>query len=67
MNMDYCKFENTYKDLMQCLEGYPTSESEKKYAKKIFKTMINVLIEEGIIEVSTYDEEELDYYINNME
>lgn len=61
MNMDYCKFENTYKDLMQCLESSPASERERKYARKIFETIINTLIDEEVIE--EYDKEVLDYLI----
>lgn len=45
MNMSYCRFENTYKDLMECqnaLEDFIqndedciSSDSERGYAKKL--------------------------------
>lgn len=65
MNMDYCKFENTYKDLMQCLEvGEPVDDIERKYAGKMFKAVLDTLINEGVIE--GYDKEELEYFINAL-
>lgn len=61
MDMDYFNFENTYKALTRCLESGPASEKERKYARKIFETIIDTLINEEVIE--GYDKEELDYFI----
>lgn len=39
MNMSYCAFENTYRDLRQCLdileEGGPTSKDELRYKREL--------------------------------
>lgn len=52
-NMSYCRFENTFPDLKDCLdalkEGEKLSESEKKYAKKMLKEMADFLIETEIV------------------
>jgi hypothetical protein len=39
-NMSYCRFENTYRDLVDCdnnLNDEPESETEKKYRNKLVK------------------------------
>lgn len=39
-NMSYCRFENTYKDLVECdeyLEDIDLSDMEKKYREKLIK------------------------------
>lgn len=52
-NMSYCRFENTFPDLKDCLEalgeGEKLSESEKKYARKMLKLMADFLLEQDII------------------
>lgn len=41
VNMSYCKFENTYKALIECINhvnnGKETSPQEIEYAKKLYK------------------------------
>ena len=43
-NMSYCRFENTYRDLQDCLNALQNedlselSESEKRYAKELIET-----------------------------
>jgi len=36
-NMSYCRFENTYKDLLQCLSAMnePLSEDEQAYKRRL--------------------------------
>jgi hypothetical protein len=42
-NMSYCRFENTYSDLVDCYEALgeqeldDLSETERKYAEKLIK------------------------------
>jgi RNA-splicing ligase RtcB len=55
--MSYCRFENTFPDLRDCLEALgdkmeveKMSESEKKYAKKMLWMMAEFLLNEQIIE-----------------
>jgi len=38
-NMSYCRMENTYRDLQECVENWEEtkSESELKYRNKIIK------------------------------
>ncbi len=42
-NMSYCRFENTYEDLVDCCEALQESEldelseTERKYAEKLIK------------------------------
>lgn len=42
-NMSYCRFENTFPDLEDCLEalreGEKLSKTEKEYAKKMIRLM----------------------------
>ena len=48
-NMSYCRFENTYADLMDCYEALgdkPISElsdSEKRYAKKLIELCQDII------------------------
>ena len=47
-NMSYCRFENTYSDLLDCYESLQNksidelSESEKKYALRLIKLCSNI-------------------------
>ena len=53
-NMSYCKFENTDKDLQECLDSLRerniSSNSEKRAANRILATILLFLEDEGIIE-----------------
>ncbi len=62
-NMSYCRFENTYHDLQDCLEALANegmdslSESEKKYAKKLIDTCTEIAqdFDESIDEIVFVD------------
>jgi len=53
-NMSYCQFENTDKDLQECLdllrERNISSNSEKRVANRILQTILLFLHDEEIIE-----------------
>lgn len=51
-NMGYCRFENTYNDLLDVYENWdePQNESEKEYRYKLLK-----LAEKIVNEYSTED------------
>ena len=56
-NMSYCRFENTFRDLEDCVENIDNdglSESEKKYKAKLIALCIEVSIDHP------YDEEDED-------
>ena len=46
-NMSYCRFENTYKDLVDCYENMENvnSESEKRYRQRLIKLCQNIIDE----------------------
>lgn len=53
-NMSYCRFENTYEDLVECYETLQEkyldelSETERKYAEKLIKLCENIVDDFGI-------------------
>lgn len=53
-NMSYCRFQNTYEDVAECLdalEGQKPLSSEEYYAAlDLFKTVLQFCTEEGFIE-----------------
>lgn len=48
-NMAYCRFENTYSDLLDCYNAIEDrkelSESEEKYAEKMYRLCQNFIDE----------------------
>lgn len=45
MNMDYCKFENTLQDLMQCyqdMDNLNISKEELRYRQKLIDLCIEI-------------------------
>lgn len=63
-NMSYCRFENTSKDLQDCLDNWnkPTSDSEEKHKLKIYelaKDIVEKVDSESINEFGDTDEEDL--------
>ena len=46
MNMNYCRMENTYRDLLDCCENWDETESqsELKYREKILKVCKEIVI-----------------------
>lgn len=65
-NMAYCRFENTYKDLIDCYEALQNSEieslseSEKKYAIKLIK-MCRDVSDEFLDEADDFSDEADDF------
>lgn len=60
-NMSYCRFENTYKDLLDCSANLENlnSESEKRYRAKLIELCEEIVYEgKQIIEKEDEDEEE---------
>lgn len=61
MYMDYCRFENTYSDMMDCLAslGEPKGASEREIekAKDMFEEILNTMREFCVID--DYDAEQL--------
>lgn len=62
-NMSYCRFENTYSDLLDCYESLQNksidelSESEKKYALKLIK-LCSDISEDFLHEINKGEENE---------
>lgn len=50
-NMSYCRFENTYGDLQDCLEALlndeELSESEAKYRDMLIKMCVDIALDYG--------------------
>lgn len=48
-NMSYCRFENTYRDLLDCQENMADelSDSEKKYREKLVTLCREIVIDFG--------------------
>ena len=71
MNMSYCRFENTYNDVKDCMfaidEGAELSERESRYAKRLFKDVLSFLYDNGIIEEYTRENaDDIDEWIDGM-
>ena len=53
-NMSYCRFENTERDVLDCIgaleERSISSDSEKEYAESLLETVCKYLQDEGIKE-----------------
>lgn len=68
MNMEYCKFENTKNDMMQCLftfgERQGTSERECECAEYMFEQILSTMMDFGIID--DYDGDLLHDYCYEM-
>lgn len=69
MNMSYCRFENTYKAWLECVEALMNEEldraSEKKYAKWLITGVVDLCLDYGILEEGC-DLEALDVFIDSM-
>ena len=65
-NMGYCRFQNTSKDMDDCLDAITeqsvSSEEEVTAGKRMFRTILDFLHNEGVIE--EYDESELNRMMN---
>jgi len=53
-NMDYCRFENTFNDLRECIKALENREisstSEKRYAERLINEFLDFCVAESIIE-----------------
>jgi hypothetical protein len=61
-NMSYCRFENTYNDLIDCIENLnqpASNERDERYRKRLIELMIDT-VESGDAEeaLEAKDEEE---------
>lgn len=67
-NMSYCRFQNTLADVYDCMnaieEGETLSEQEADSAKKLFKTVLEVALDNRII--SEWSEENIDTMIDEI-
>lgn len=71
-NMNYCKFNNTLIDLDDCLSDlsggcFPSSNSEKTACHNLIATMIDFLVNEGIIEETDELNESFEEFCNQFE
>ena len=59
-NMSYCRFENTYRDLVDCYENINNdkSESEERYMHRLVDVCRDILEEYELIKMSEDDEDE---------
>jgi hypothetical protein len=60
MNMSYCRFQNTYIDLMDCYESMeePCSKEENKYRYKLIELCQNIVSEYEDVDRLPVDEDE---------
>jgi hypothetical protein len=67
-NMSYCRFENTYHDLQDCLEHLNDnnlSNTEKKYRDRLILTCENIINEQEVEEVEEVENESEDEIIES--
>lgn len=57
-NMSYCRFENTYKDLLQCLSAMnePLSKDETAYKRRLVDVCKEIIDEYELNKMSKDDE-----------
>ena len=58
-NMSYCRFQNTYKDLLDCYENLNNvkSESEKLYMQRLVDVCKDIIDEYELVKMSEEDDE----------
>ena len=61
-NMSYCRFENTYHDLLDCLQNI--SEETNDRDERFRKRMIDILV--GMVENCESEEDLMDFIMNNF-
>jgi len=56
-NMSYCRFENTYRDLLDCLNNIHnvSSESENAYRRRLVDVCKEIIDEYELMEMSEID------------
>lgn len=68
-NMSCCRFENTFNDLIDCLEALEYRDicgsSEKEYAERLLKNVLDFCTYEGIID--GYNSKKIKFIINECE
>lgn len=67
-NMSYCRFENTYGDMVECLNAIQCDErlstSECRYAKRMFSDILVAMRDNDVID--DFDKEALNDLFDNM-
>lgn len=67
-NMAYCRWNNTYLDMLDCFEAFyneeEMSESEIRSAKYMIHAMCDFLMDNGVIE--EWDSTLLEEHLNSM-
>lgn len=65
INMEHCRFENTLLAWEECKDAINNNElvdeDEKRCAKKLFESMLNMMLDEGIIE--SYDQSAIEEWM----
>ena len=58
-NMSYCRFENTYKDLLDCYNNMNniTSEREHDYMQRLVDVCRDIIDEYELVKMSEEDDE----------
>ena len=58
-NMSYCRFENTYKDLLDCSNNMNniTSERERDYMQRLVDVCKDIIDEYELVKMSEEDDE----------
>ena len=75
MNMSYCRFENTEKELNECLNALEEmetdedilSEDEYRACRRMFKTFVEYLYDKGIIDNNGDLEENLEDFLSSIQ
>ena len=66
-NMSYCRFENTYRDLVDCqkhIDDGDLSDSEKAYAIKMLKVCRQMVKDDTMFDEEADDDEEEEEYLD---
>ena len=60
--MSYCRFENTYRDLLDCYHNMNSdkSDDERAYMRRLVDVCKDIIEEYELIKMSQYDEEDCD-------
>jgi hypothetical protein len=68
-NMSYCRFENTYRDLVDCAQAMneTLSERERKYKEKLVNVCQEIIEEYELNKMSNEEGDEWGYDIVELE
>ena len=61
-NMSYCRFENTYHDLLDCLQNISeeTNDRDERFRKQMIETLVEM------VENCESEEDLMDFIMNNF-